>query len=416
MAPLGPWPAPGSTIPLAVAVSGGADSLCLCLLAAAWAAARRLSVLALVVDHGLRASAASEARETGARLHRLGVPARLLRICGLSPGPGLAERARAARYDALTAACRAAGCVDLLLGHHAGDQAETVLMRRRAASGPDGLAGMAGLVETADLRLLRPLLPVEPARLRATLTAAGQGWIEDPSNRDRRAGRTRLRQELAAAPAQGAALLAHQADAARARLARRRAEAAELAASVRFAPQGFAILPPELVSAGALAALIRSVTGQPYRPGSDPVAALVRHPRPATLSGARLLRAGRLGPGWVLLRELAAVAAPVPATPGAIWDRRFALLGDAGPAAGLMIAALGAAPCDGPGPEWARARRRSGLPAAVVATLPALRAADGAVLAVPHLRWCVPGLGLDRLWFAFRPAAPATDAALFTER
>ncbi|MDE2582833.1 MAG: tRNA lysidine(34) synthetase TilS, partial [Rhodospirillales bacterium] len=189
--PLGPFePSPH----VAVAVSGGADSLALALLAHAWVGARGGRLLGLIVDHGVRAAAAAEAAEAAARLAGIGVPARILRLHGLARGPGLAERARAARYAALDAACAAAGIVHLLLGHHAGDQAETVILRALSGSGPAGLAGIAALTEAAGPRRLRPLLDIPPARLRATLTAAGLGWTEDPSNADQAATRGRLRQ------------------------------------------------------------------------------------------------------------------------------------------------------------------------------------------------------------------------------
>src|SRR5271165_4045530 len=126
MARLGPFePAPM----LAVAVSGGADSLALAVLADAWARARGGAIIALVVDHGLRAAAADEARATEQLLTGRGIAVRALRLAGLGPGSALAERARTARYATLTAACEAAGTLHLLVGHHLADQAETVALR-----------------------------------------------------------------------------------------------------------------------------------------------------------------------------------------------------------------------------------------------------------------------------------------------
>ncbi|MCW3477940.1 tRNA lysidine(34) synthetase TilS, partial [Limobrevibacterium gyesilva] len=181
MAPLGPFePAPH----LAVAVSGGADSMALALLARDWTRARGGRITALVVDHGLRAASAGEAACTRDRLAMLGIPARLFTLQGLGHGPALAARARAARYAVLEAACAKASILHLLLAHHAADQAETVAMRLLDRSGPAGLAGMAALVEAGRVRRLRPLLPVPPGRLRATLHAAGIAWVEDPSNAD----------------------------------------------------------------------------------------------------------------------------------------------------------------------------------------------------------------------------------------
>ena len=356
----------GRRAQVAVAVSGGADSLCLAWLAAGWGEA-----LALVVDHGLRAESAAEAAWVVATLAGLGVPARLLRLDGLARGPGLAERARRARTDALLAACAEAGLVDLLLGHHAGDQAETVLMRRLSGSGADGLAGMASLATRGPARLLRPLLGVAPGRLRASLAAAGLGWVEDPSNRDPAALRTRLRERLARS-GEGAALLAEAAERARAR-GRAEDERAEVLARIAtLRPEGFAVLAPGPWPPSALAAALRMVGGRAYAPASEGVARLAGAPRPATLGGVRLLPAGRLGAGWLLVREAAAMAEPVPAGRGAVWDGRFRVVGDGDPA--LTLGALGA--------DAARVAG-DGLPAVVRRTLPALRRC-GRVVAVPH--------------------------------
>ncbi|MDR3464564.1 MAG: ATP-binding protein, partial [Xanthobacteraceae bacterium] len=181
MAPLGPFePAPH----LAVAVSGGADSLALALLARDWARARGGRVSALVVDHGLRPESAAEAAITLERLAALGIAAQVLALHGLDHGPALAARARAARHAVLAAAAHRLGALHLLFGHHAGDQAETVAMRRLSGSGAAGLAGMAALAEasTAIYRLpsgRMPALMVSVMRSRELLDNAGvTGYYE----------------------------------------------------------------------------------------------------------------------------------------------------------------------------------------------------------------------------------------------
>jgi tRNA(Ile)-lysidine synthase len=178
---------------LAVAVSGGRDSLALALLVNQWACARDGRVVALIVDHGLRAEAAQEAETTRDLLMGRGIEAVVLRWRGTKPSQGLQEAARAARYDLLFKACRQRGILHLLVAHHAGDQAETIAMRAARGSGEDGLAGMAALVERRHARLLRPLLAVPRDRLTATLEALGVPWIDDPSNADPRFERVRVR-------------------------------------------------------------------------------------------------------------------------------------------------------------------------------------------------------------------------------
>jgi tRNA(Ile)-lysidine synthase len=196
MAPFAPFEARPA---LTVAVSGGRDSVALAVLAHEWAGERQGRVLALVVDHGLRPEAAGEARATCERLAGLGIAAETLVWSGAKPTTGIQQAAREARYRLLLEACRRHGILHLMTAHHAGDQAETLAMRAARASGPDGLAGMAALVEHRDARLLRPLLAVPRAWLTATLQAKGIGWIDDPSNQDRRFERVRVRQDGGAA-------------------------------------------------------------------------------------------------------------------------------------------------------------------------------------------------------------------------
>ncbi|MCP5371685.1 MAG: tRNA lysidine(34) synthetase TilS [Hyphomicrobiales bacterium] len=201
MAGLGPFePAPH----LAVALSGGADSLALTLLADAWARERRGRVTALTVDHGLRPDSGAEARTVAAWMAARGIAHQVLPWTGPKPAAGVQAAARTARLALLAGRCRELGILHLLLAHHLDDQAETVLMRLGRGSGPDGLAAMAPVLAAAETRLLRPLLTVPGARLRALLAAAGQGWIEDPSNADTRFERVRLRRRLAQRRATGA--------------------------------------------------------------------------------------------------------------------------------------------------------------------------------------------------------------------
>jgi len=397
VAPFGPAPR------VAAGVSGGADSMALAILADAWVRGRGGSLLALVVDHSLRPGSAAEAAVTITRLATLGIPARLLSLTGLQRGPALAERARDARYAVLRAACVEAGIPHLLLAHHAGDQAETVLMRRGSHSGPAGLAAMPIVVEQSELRLLRPLLGVPRARLRATLRARGIAWVEDPSNADLQALRPRLRASLGDPDGTGPGIAALCQSAREAGVARARREArtaSVLAERVAIHPEGFALLSSRAcLPASALAALIQSVSGSPFPPPSRSVTALAAAPRPATLGGVRLVSAHRVCAGLLLVREERAIGPPVPASRGIVWDGRFRLATGKAPD-GTTIAALG--------PDATRFRRISNLPSAVLRTLPALRRGNSLV-AVPHLDYCSSHHceGLRMVFTARRPAAGA---------
>ncbi len=377
MAPLGPF---GPERRVAVAVSGGADSMALAHLAAGWGRA-----VALIVDHGLRGESAAEAEATRIRL---AMPAHVLRLAGLERGPALQERARAARYAALTAACAELGVVDLLLGHHRADQAETYAMRAAAGSGEAGLAGMAAVAPCESLRLLRPLLGVAPERLRATLIEAGLPWAEDPSNADPGTWRGRMRGRGLRAEASWAA--------GRARAAAEEALAAALADGVSLRPEGFATVAEGALSEAVLRALCWTISGRAYPPGAAAVARLAACPQAATLHGVMLRR--RRG-GWLVVREAAAMAAGIPAMPGAGWDGRFRLLRSAQPPAGSTMGALGTA---------AGSFRGGVFPASVLRAMPALW--DGnELLAVPHLHYPSEER-CRRVQIVFAPGRPAGGA------
>jgi tRNA(Ile)-lysidine synthase len=359
----------GAAPRVAVAVSGGADSTALALLAQVWAARHDAGIVALIVDHGLRIAAAAEAERTRIGLAERGIAAKILTLSGLPAGAGLQAGARDARYAALGRAARAAGALFLLLGHHRADQAETVAMR--AARGAGGLQGMAAFTARNDVVLLRPLLGIAPETLREFLRAEKMPWIEDPSNADPRFERVRIRLAgTAAIPAGPEPRQLREAEA-----------AAYLACHAEIRPEGFAILRAAAVPPSALAALLRIVGGAEHGPRQDRVAELAAKLRPATLGGVRIMRAGKQGPGWLLVREPAACAPPVPAVQSALWDGRFRLTE---PGSAATFGALGS---DAP-----KFRHGSNLPAAVLRGLPGIRpAAETADLRLATAIFAPPG-------------------------
>ncbi|MDD2875801.1 MAG: tRNA lysidine(34) synthetase TilS [Acidiphilium sp.] len=348
---------------LAVAVSGGADSTALVLLAHDWARARGGSVLALIADHGLRRESATEAATTASRLAGAGIASRIVTLA-IPPGSALQERARIARHAALAAAAREAGAIHLLFGHHAADQAEVLAMR--AARGSGGAAGMAAFAARHDVVLLRPLLGVAPVELRAELQRRRIDWIEDPSNADPRFERVRVRVSGIGATLNGG-------DAADTLAAAQREAAGFLARNASIHPAGFAILRAESAPHEALAALIRTLGGATHPARRDAIARLAGSLHAATLGGVRIMRAGRFGDGWLLCREPVACAPPIAAIPGATWDRRFRIR--TVPSQANQLGKLG---------MFAPAFRAcSSLPSVVLRGLPAFFR-DGVVVAVPH--------------------------------
>lgn len=258
---------------VAVALSGGADSMALMLLADGWARRQGGGAIGLTVDHRLRPESADEARLVGAWLAALDIPHRILVWPGEKPQAGLQAAARTERYRLLEEECQAAGVLHLLLAHHAGDQAETLALRLEAGSGPSGLAGMAAIVERPGCRLLRPLLAFNRLELRRYLQVRRQDWIEDPSNRDPRFARVRVRQALAQDPARQAALLAAAAGYGQQRHDRDRAVARLLARAVLAQGDRDITLDRVLLTAApvdigrqALVRCLMHVGGQPYVP------------------------------------------------------------------------------------------------------------------------------------------------------
>jgi tRNA(Ile)-lysidine synthase len=183
---------------IGLAVSGGADSLALLLLAHRWASARENAPILYVysVDHGLRSEAAAEVAMVLASAKRLGVAATGLKWSGTKPVAGMQEAARVARYQLIGDAMAKDGVTVLLTAHHRNDQAETVLMRMAHGSGIEGLKGMAAMAVVEGIMVHRPLLDIDPAALRAVVDAAGLVPAEDPSNNDDHYERVRWRKAL----------------------------------------------------------------------------------------------------------------------------------------------------------------------------------------------------------------------------
>lgn len=403
--PLGPWGEDRDDIaPIAIAVSGGADSLCLALLTCRW----RKNIIAFIVDHQLRASSGQEALITQKRLTKLLIPSEILTLDNLQVGSALEERARIARYTVLFEACSKKGCVDLLLGHHAGDQAETVLMRIRAGSAADGLAGMASIMELPNIRLVRPLLSVYPQRLRKTLEQENIAWVEDISNQDMRIQRNRLRKELSLSWKKFgtvSVLLQRASEEGRCRMKKDQEQADLLVQQIEVRPEGFAILLPNSIEPRALGAVIRTISGSIYMPLYQSIEKLGRHLRSMTIGGVKIQPAGRLGKGWLIFREESAMQNRINVYQDCIWDQRFRVIVPQNHCIdGIQIGALGDA--------YKEFANRQSLPAALLRVLPAFWHGD-TLLAVPHLNIFLQDF-IEGWQILFQPKQPMTQSYLFS--
>jgi tRNA(Ile)-lysidine synthase len=190
---------------IVLAVSGGPDSIALMWLAARWrrTLARGPRLIAVTVDHGLRAEAKHEARDVKRLARALDLPHRTIRWTGAKPKTGLPAAARAARYRLLAEAARTCGATHILTAHTRDDQAETLLMRLLRGSGIAGLAAMARQSERDGVLLARPFLHVSKSQLIATLKKAKLGFADDPTNRDPSFTRPRLRTLMPVLAAEG---------------------------------------------------------------------------------------------------------------------------------------------------------------------------------------------------------------------
>jgi len=180
---------PGETV--VVACSGGPDSTALVDAMARLAPPRGWRLHVVHVDHGLRPESAAEAGPVAVLAGRLGLGFESVRV-EVESGPSLQDQARRARHAALAGVADRIGATAIALGHTADDQAETVLMRLLTSATPWSLRAMA----ERDGRLARPLLRVWRQATMDYCAALGLAPIDDPSNRDPRFLRSRVRHEL----------------------------------------------------------------------------------------------------------------------------------------------------------------------------------------------------------------------------
>jgi len=364
---------PDSPRPVAVALSGGGDSVALLLAAQAWAQPRGRRLVALSVDHQLQSQSQAWTAACAAFAERVGVDFQALTWEGPKPARGLPAAARAARHRLLAEAARGLGARVLLLGHTADDVLEARAMRAAGATTPEPRewSPSPAWPEGRGLYLLRPLLALRRGALRAWLSARGETWIDDPANVDPRSARARARAELAPA---GEVALADDA-----RL--------PLAGLCRFEPWGGVAVPRAVLRAAPLAEARRLLGlasvcagGGARLPGSAARDALTARlcgtgDVVATLAGARIEASAT---EVRIVREAGEARrgglAPLALAPGAVgvWDGRFEVAASEAIEVRTLRGLARRLPAD-------QQRAVAGLPAAARAALPAIVAADGGV-------------------------------------
>ena len=329
---------PDLSQPIAVALSGGGDSLALLLTGAEWARRARRSLLVLTIDHRLRSESAGWTQACAATAARLDLPFRGLAWEGEKPATGLPAAARMARHRLLAEAARDAGARVILMGHTADDGLEARLMREAGSTTPEPREWTPSPAwpEGRGVFLLRPMLDVRRSAIRTWLAAHGERWIDDPANEDAAYARPRARQALALGATPSAAASPGQ--------------AADLATACRGDIHGGLEIVREALRAAPADALARFVSAAclcaagtdrpPARAKVDRLAARLAGAEPFTagLAGARIeadtsrarfrREAGEVARGGLAPLRLQAGEM-------AVWDGRFEVT----PARGSVIQA-----------------------------------------------------------------------------
>lgn len=197
-----PMPSPGAAalaalhplLPLGVAYSGGADSTALLLGAVqCWPG----QVQAIHIHHGLQSMADDFVRVCESVCAQVRVPLHVVYVdASHASGESPEDAARRARYAALADAARLHGMCGVLLGQHADDQVETLLLALSRGAGLPGLASMPARFERNGVMFYRPFLQTPAALLRQWVVARQIPFVDDPSNADERFTRNRIRARL----------------------------------------------------------------------------------------------------------------------------------------------------------------------------------------------------------------------------
>jgi tRNA(Ile)-lysidine synthase len=366
---------------VAVAVSGGSDSMAMLRLLNEWALLQspRIETIVLTVDHGLRNASALEAQQVAQWCAALGISHHKLRWEGDKPITGIQARARQARYDLMSAWCASHQVSALLTGHTADDQAETVMMRQMRTDSAKSLVGIWPEREWNGIRVLRPMLSLRRENLRFYLRDISQNWIDDPSNDDMRFERVRVRQSLAGrlngfCGDAGVAFATVQKNSVAAKVWCERYFVVHKTGFVTVPRSELELLPPEIGDDVVLRFLRLC--------GSDPSPERLK--RMSLL--AWLMAAGcnrRVLGGAVFVKQqnrilvgrepgrINTAPSPIPEAGEIVWDGRFRVVGPVG-AAVVPVAVL------------SKLTRRKDIPAFIQAGLPAVLR-ENRVLAVPHL-------------------------------
>ncbi len=177
----------------AVAVSGGPDSLALAFLAKIYSIKKKLTIKFFIVDHKLRQESSYEAKKVKKLLKALNIESEILSWNGKKPKKNIQSIARKKRYELLFLKCKKYKINNLLLGHHLDDLYENFFIRIVRGSGLKGLTSLEKINQIDKINLIRPLLVFKKSDLIYISKHVFNFFIEDPSNKDFKYTRVRIR-------------------------------------------------------------------------------------------------------------------------------------------------------------------------------------------------------------------------------
>jgi tRNA(Ile)-lysidine synthase len=381
---------------IAVACSGGPDSMALALLVKEWADKQKGKVIALTVDHGWRKGSAQEAKQVGQWLKKHGILHAILPWKGRKPSRNQHDAVRKARYQLLTEYCKQHNIPQLFVAHHLEDQAETFLLRLTHGGSVDGLSAMPAITTMYDVMLVRPILSFAKRELLEYLSRQKQPFVNDPGNFDTKLDKIKIRKLLPVLAEAGisAERLAKTATI----MARARAHLEEQTGSFlktycKIFPEGYAMLKAmptsDEIALRVISTLMMIVGGQEVKTRAaelERLRAAITSPgfKGMTLGGCVFQQQKE---NILVYRDLRAIAPDRWVKPGTecVWDNRFEIALKASPQR-LKVGTLTKA-------GWNRIAKfrkdKITIPNnTILYGLPAFRDAKGVIMAVPHLNYC----------------------------
>lgn len=385
---------------IAIAVSGGADSMALTLLANEWAKKNNCKITALTVNHAIRKESKSEAEQVSKWLQQKNIEHHILKWQGGNKTSNIQSNARDARYRLMTDFCKSNNIPNLLVAHNKEDQAENVLLRLMRGSGVDGLCGMKNKTNIGKIDIYRPLLNTAKAELRKFIKQQKQQWIEDPSNKDDKYARSRVRKFIESND--DSRLLINRLIDTAENITRSKSYidekiADDFAYVSQIMPEGYAILDADALcnlhieaQYKILSKLIKNIGGSYYKPRFEKIITLhknILNGTDATLGGCNVFKSKKKNDSGkiYITREVSSIPCPldVKSNSEIIWDERFCCnIGNLG-IDNLRVGALGkegfAQIC-----KENPSLKKIKLPKQVIYSIPALKTLEK-TLSAPHI-------------------------------